>query len=324
MLLSDLNRLAALRARSVSWLIAGALASACAPLSGSTAQTARVFPNIIGELTYHVTVEEDTFVDLARHYNLGFTELVAANQGIDHWVPGKDVQLLLPTAHILPSAERKGIVINLAEQRLYYFREDKRIIETAPIGIGSDGFKTPLGSTQVLRKRAKPTWYVPKSIRAREPDLPAIVPPGPDNPLGEYAFYLGWQAYLIHGTNRPFGVGRRTSHGCIRMYPEDVERLYKMVPIGTQVTVVDQPYKMAWFGGELYLEVHPTQAQADELEDEGKFTPANHPELGTTLVETAAKDADRLDWAVVRQAVAQRRGVPVPVLKPKPTAGADR
>jgi L,D-transpeptidase ErfK/SrfK len=323
MLLSGLNRLAAIRGRSVSWLVAGALASACAPLSGSTAQTARVFPSIIGELTYHVTDEEDTLVDLALHYNLGFTELVAANQGVDPWVPGKGVQLLLPTSHILPSAERKGIVINLAEQRLYYFREDKRIIETAPIGIGSDGFKTPLGSTQVLRKRAKPTWYVPKSIRAREPDLPAVVPPGPDNPLGEYAFYLGWQAYLIHGTNRPFGVGRRTSHGCIRMYPEDIARLYKMVPIGTQVTVVDQPYKMAWFGGELYLEVHPTQAQADELEDEGKFTPSNHPELGTKLVEAAAKEADRLDWSAVRQAVAQRRGIPVPVLKPKPTAGAD-
>jgi L,D-transpeptidase ErfK/SrfK len=316
----DLSRLAAIRARSLSLLVAGALISACAPLAGSTAQTPRPYPNIVGEIDYHTTEEEDTLVDLALSYNVGFTSLVAANQGVDWWVPGKGLKLTVPRAHILPDAERKGIVINLAEQRLYFFREDKRVVETMPIGIGSEGFKTPLGKTEVKRKRTKPTWYVPKSIRQAEPDLPEFVPPGPDNPLGEYAFYLGWQAYLIHGTNKPYGIGRRSSHGCIRMYPEDIERLYKMAPIGTQVTVVDQPYKMAWFGGELYLEVHPTQSQADELEEEGRFTPTNHPELGTKLVHAAATEADRIDWAIVRKAVAQRRGIPIAILKPKTTA----
>jgi L,D-transpeptidase ErfK/SrfK len=324
MTFAGLSRLVAARARSMSFLVAGALISACAPLAGSTAQTPQPYPSIIGEIQYHTTGEEDTLVDLALAYNVGFTSLVAANQGVDPWVPGEGLKLTLPRAHILPAAERKGIVINLPEQRLYFFREDKRIVETMPIGIGAEGFKTPLGKTEIKRKRTKPTWYVPKSIRQAEPDLPEAVPPGPDNPLGEYAFYLGWQAYLIHGTNKPYGIGRRSSHGCIRLYPEDIERLYKLAPIGTQVTVVDQPYKIAWFGGELFLEVHPTQSQADELEEEGRFTPVNHPELGAKLVEAAATEADRVDWAVVRKAVAQRRGVPIAVLKPKATADRHR
>jgi L,D-transpeptidase ErfK/SrfK len=301
-------------------LIVGALISACAPLTGSTAQTARPYPNIIGEIEYHTTKDEDTLVDLALTYNVGFTSLVAANPGVDPWVPGEGLKLTLPRAHILPTAQRKGIVINLPEQRLYYFRDDKRVVETMPIGIGAEGFKTPLGKTEIKRKRANPTWYVPKSIRLAEPDLPNVVPPGPDNPLGAFAFYLGWQSYLIHGTNKPYGIGRRSSHGCIRMYPDDIARLFKMVPIGTEVTVVDQPYKTARHAGELYLEVHPTQAQADELEEEGRFTPVNHPELGIKLAEAAAAEVDRIDWAIVRRAVTQRRGVPVSVLQPKATA----
>jgi len=316
----DLSRLAAVRARSLSLLVAGVLVSACAPLAGSTAQTTRPYPNIIGEIDYHTTDDEDTLVDLALTYNVGFTSLVAANPGVDPWVPGEGLKLIVPRAHILPVADRKGIVINLPEQRLYFFRDENRVVVSMPIGIGAEGFKTPLGKTEIKRKRTKPTWYVPKSIRLVEPDLPETVPPGPDNPLGEYAFYLGWQSYLIHGTNKPYGIGRRSSHGCIRMYPDDIARLYKMAPIGTQVTVVDQPYKMAWYAGDLFLEVHPTQTQADEIEEEGRFTPVNHPELGTRLVEAAATEADRIDWAVVRRAVAQRRGIPVSVLKPKTTA----
>jgi L,D-transpeptidase ErfK/SrfK len=264
----------------------------------------------IGALGVHVTGREETLLDVARRYDLGFVELRAANPGIDVWLPGAQTYLLLPGLHLLPQAPRQGIVINLAEMRLYYFPPGAAV-ETHPIGIGRDGRLTPLGETKVVRKTANPTWHPPQSIRAEKPWLPAAVPPGPDNPLGAFTLYLGWPAYLIHGTNLPDGVGRRVSSGCVRMYPEDIAALYPKVKPGTPVTVVDQPVKLGWIDGDLHIEVHPTQAQADRMEVEGHFGRAE-PLDATPLVRAAAGDfAAAVDWDTVRKALVQRRGVPL-------------
>lgn len=278
--------------------------------------------DLIGRIYYYIADHADTLIDLAPRYDLGYTELVAANQEIDPWLPGEGTRILLPTAHLLPAAERKGIVLNLADQRLYYFPPGSDQVVTFPVGVGSEGWGTPLGKTRIVRKQANPTWYVPKSIRERDPELPAAVPPGPDNPLGTNALYLGWPSYLIHGTNKPYGVGRRASHGCIRLYPEDIVKLFEAVEIGTQVRVVDQPVKLGWVNGDLVLEVHPTQSQADELEAEGTFTPAPEPELDFRVLHAAGDQADRLDWDVVRRVATERRGVPTRVFRPLPTAAA--
>ncbi|MEZ5841785.1 MAG: L,D-transpeptidase family protein [Hyphomicrobiales bacterium] len=192
-----------------------------------TAPSSRVHGDIIGELHRTVTWNTDNLLDLARAENLGLLEILAANPGVDPWLPGAGTEILLPTAHILPSGPRTGIVINLAEQRIYYY-DPKRGPMTFPIGVGREGFATPIGSTKIVRKQAAPTWYPTASRLAEDPPVPRVVPPGPDNPLGEFAMYLGWPAYLMHGTNKPDGVGRRVSHGCIRMYPEDIAFLFRV------------------------------------------------------------------------------------------------
>lgn len=275
------------------------------------------YPSIIGSLQTHVTSYKDSLVDLARKFGLGYTEIVSANPGIDPWVPGKGKKILLPTAHMLPSAPHKGVVINLADQRLYLFRDDGKSVDTVPLGIGNAGWDTPKGNTKVVRKKKNPTWYVPKSVREDQPELPAIVRPGPDNPLGSHAVYLGWPAYLFHGTNKPFGVGRRVSHGCIRLYPEDISRLFDDIKIGMPVTVVDQPLKVARIGDQVWLEIHPNQQQADEVEQTGRLTPAKPAEFEFRLIDAAGKDSDRIDWDKAKTTAAQRRGVPVAILKPK-------
>lgn len=278
------------------------------------------YPDRIGRSWVHVTSADDTLIELAPRFRLGFTELVAANQGVDPWVPGAGVKLLIPGAHLLPAAPRIGLVINLADQRLYLFRRATGTIDTAPIGIGSTGWNTPTGRTRVVRKRVKPTWYVPKSIRKEQPELPAVVPPGPDNPLGDFAIDLGWQSYVIHGTNEPLGVGRRVSHGCVRLYPNDVERIFKRVPIGLRVTVVDQPVKTGWMAGRLLLEVHPSQKQADELEKFGKFGPETPADFKHRIIEAAGKAAPRLNWPAIDRAVDERRGAPIDILLPEPAS----
>lgn len=272
------------------------------------------YPDVVGETRIRVARHADSLLDLARGHGLGYTEIVAANPGVDPWVPGGGAEIVLPTAHVLPRARREGLVLNLADQRLYFFRPDGRGVDTAPLGIGDEGWRTPTGRTRIVRKGRDPTWYVPKSVRRQDPTLPAVVPPGPDNPLGRFALYLGWPAYLIHGTNKPYGVGRRVSHGCVRLYPEDIARLYGDLPVGTPVAVVDQDAKLGWAGGRLWLEVHPSQSQADEIERSGSFTPAKPAELEAKVMLAAGGRRGAVDWNAVRRAGLERRGVPVPVL----------
>lgn len=280
-----------------------------AMLLAGTAQAAER-NDIIGELRTHAAQWEDMFVDLMRNNDVGYNELVAANPGIDPWVPGVGTSILLPTAHILPDAPRRGIVINLPEMRMYYFGPNGEVVSHA-IGIGEEGWSTPKGSTSIVRKQANPAWYPPASIRAEKPELPSMVPAGPDNPLGEYAMYLGWNAFLVHGTNKPDGVGRRSSHGCIRMYPEGIADMFRRIAIGTPVTAVDQPIKLGWRGGELYLEVHHTMANANALEAGDTFEPEPLPDLRQRVTKAAGDQASRVDWALVEQIGAQRLGVPI-------------
>ncbi len=274
-----------------------------------------IYPDQIGRTRFYTAKAEDTLVDLAREFKLGFTELVAANPGVDPWIPGDGRIIVLPTGHLLPGAPREGMVLNLIDQRLYFFRPKDGSVESYPIGTGRDAWDTPLGRTKVVRKKRNPYWYVPKSIRKEDPDLPKVVPPGPNNPLGKFAIYLGWPGYLVHGTNNPWGVGRRVSHGCIRLYPEDIKALFPRVPVGTPVTVVSQEIKIAHVGGELLLEMHPSPSQTDEIEATGKLTPTEVPELAYKIVNAAGKDVSRIDWLKVKRAERARDGMPVNILK---------
>lgn len=278
-------------------------------------------PSLIGETTRYVTRAPDTFIDLARRFDLGYVELALANPGVDPWVPGAGVALTLPTARLLPDAPRQGIVINLAEQRLYFFPPSGDPARSYPIGVGVEGWKTPSGRTRIVGKRRNPVWTVPASIRKAEPHLPAAVPPGPDNPLGAHALDLGWKSYVIHGTNKPAGIGRRVSHGCIRLYPEDIAALFAAAPIGTKVTIVDQPVKLGWSKGRLYLEIHPTQAQADEFEATGSFTPRPVDRLREKIAAAARARPHGtgwtgIDWRAVERAATTRNGVPAPITRP--------
>ncbi len=274
--------------------------------------------DLIGALRFHPTRAEDTLLDIAVANDIGILALSAANPGIDPWIPGADQLVLLPTAHLLPDARREGIVINKAELGLYWFPRGGAPRRHA-IGVGREGFDTPVGETRIVRKQKDPTWYPTASTRADRPELPAVVPPGPDNPLGRHALYLGWPTYLIHGTNKPYGVGRRVSRGCIRMYPAAIERLYEEVPIGTRVTVVDQPVKVGWHEGELHLEAHPDLGQLEELEENYSFTPkpgAVDPAALELVRRKAGEEVGRVDWDRVEAELVARRGIPVRVSLP--------
>jgi L,D-transpeptidase ErfK/SrfK len=267
------------------------------------------------ETTSYRAAYEDTLLEVARRFKLGYVEMVAANPGTDPWLPGEGTEVVLPTVHLLPDAPREDIVINLADMRLYYFPDSGSPPRSYPIGIGRDGLTTPLGTTEVLRKRKDPTWHPTARMREEDPELAEVVPPGPDNPLGSRAMYLGWPTYLIHGTNKPAGIGRRSSSGCIRMYPEDAEELFDLVAIGTRVTVVDQPIKLEWIDGELFMEAHPTQLQSDELEVEGRFTPELPSHVVDDVIKVAGDQSSQLDWSRVRQVTVERRGYPIRITR---------
>lgn len=267
------------------------------------------------ETTTYRASYQDTLLEVARRFNLGYVEMVAANPGTDPWIPGEGTEVVLPTVHLLPEAEPAGIVINLADMRLYYYDAPDRRPRSYPIGIGREGLTTPLGSTEIVRKTEDPSWRPTERMRVEDPELPEIVPPGPDNPLGHRAMYLGWQQYLIHGTNKPYGIGRRVSSGCIRMYPEDVEELYGLADVGTKVTVIDQPIKLGWIEGALFMEAHPTQGQSDQIETYGWFEPELPSRVVDEVLAAAGPEAHRLDWSRVRQATMERRGYPIRITR---------
>jgi L,D-transpeptidase ErfK/SrfK len=220
--------------------------------------------SVIGTPQIVYTDAENTLSDLAREYGLGYDEIIAANPDVDPWLPGDRTPVLLPTQYIVPDVPREGIVLNIASKRLYYFppvaEGQPQTVLTYPIGIGRVGWETPVGTTEIVSMAVDPHWYVPASVRREHAEmgkqLPSVVPPGPDNPLGSRVLKLAMPGYLIHGTNQPYGVGMRVSHGCVRLYPENIELLYSLVGIGEKVRIINEPYLLGWRDGELYFEAH--------------------------------------------------------------------
>ena len=221
---------------------------------------------LIGNVQTYKVKEGESLIEIARNFDVGFNEIAAANPTLDPFVPGTGVAVVLPRLWILPDVESySGIVVNISEMRLYYFFEQGRskVVRTFPIGIGDEGKDTPVGTFRVIQKILNPVWHVPPSIQKERPELPKAVPPGPENPLGSHALRLSLGDVLIHGTNRPFAVGRRVTHGCIRLYPEDIPKLYAMVPNGTRVTVIRQPVKVGVKDKRVYIEVHKYENQEE-------------------------------------------------------------
>jgi len=291
--------------------------------SGAAAETFALAPGqaLVGSINYYTTQSDDTLLDVARNNDLGYGQLITANSETDPWLPGPGHEILLPHAYILPAGPRKGIVIDLAAQRLYYFPPGGKTVETYPIGTGDQVGMTPQGTTRIVAKTTHPAWYPPASIRAEQPELPVMVPPGPDNPLGDYALRLGWAGYLIHGTNKPYGVGRNVSHGCIRLYPEDIEKLFRKVSVGTAVRVIDEEMRLAWSGGELYLALAPSHAQIDEISQNQPMSPLVPPDLAMRVTQAAGQQAARIDWQMVNWIADKRPGVPIAITETPPSVG---
>ena len=288
-----------------------------APAALADAVLTRVNPtdSVVGAVEVYEARFEDSLLDIARRFGMGIEEMKLANPGVDLWLPGAGTPINLPSRYVLPAATRRGIVINVPEMRLYHFPQDGGGVRTWPISIGRLGYETPLGTTTVARKRVGPTWYPTESIReeyaARGEDLPRVVEPGPENPLGTHAIYLGFPTYLIQGTNRPYSIGMRVSHGCVRMYPEHIVELYELSAPGVPVTIVHQRVKAGWFGDELVLEVHPNP-DVPEREALPSMTDAVRSILGATP-DGAPRAA--IDWSRVEEALAVANGVPITVGK---------
>ena len=268
---------------------------------------------VIGTIRYTTSTQANTLLDIARYYDFGYEEIRQANPSVDTWLPGAGTPVVLPMRYILPTAPRKGIVVNVAEMRLYYYPKPKagrvHVVETFPISIGRGDWRTPLTRTRVTAKTTNPVWHPTASIRAEHAadgdPLPSRIAAGDDNPLGRFALRLGLPEYLIHGTNKAFGIGMQVTHGCIRLYPKDIEQLFYGVPVGTPVRIVNQPYKAGWRNGTLYLEVHPLLEGASPEEQQNK----------TPLVQTLI-DATRLhphypiDWRKVDELARKQNGIP--------------
>ncbi|WP_297324467.1 L,D-transpeptidase family protein [Nitrosomonas sp.] len=280
--------------------------------------------DIFGQIRTTHASREETLLDIARQYDIGQIEILLANPTVDRWLPEDGAKVVLPSRYIIPHADRKGLVLNLPEMRIYYFPEpvrgEKPMIITHPVGIGRMDWVTPLGVSKIVDKKKDPTWTPPKSLQMDriangEQPYPSVVPPGPTNPLGRHAMRLsiGGGSYLIHGTIKPFGVGMRVSAGCVRMYPEDIEALFDKIPLGTQVQVVNQPIKVGWLLDSLFIELHPPLE-----EDEEKF--ANYKQMTINAINDflALKSSKKnitedfeIDQEVLRKAIIEKNGIPV-------------
>jgi L,D-transpeptidase ErfK/SrfK len=252
-----------------------------------------------------------TLLDIAKDHDLGYNQIVAANPGMDPWVPSEGAGVLVPTVFVLPRDRLpSGIVVNLAEMRLYYFKsteEGPSRFWTCPVGVGREGYSTELSIYTVFRKAKDPIWVVPPSVLEEDPELPPQVPPGPDNPLGKYILRFSRLSYGIHGTNRPWGVGRRVSHGCIRLYSEDIATLFPMVPVGTLVRIIYEPIKVGWAEDRCWLQVY--QDYEDKIDD-----PLAAAFSGISACEQAIGPL-KVNFKEIKKAIREQTGIPVPVAR---------
>jgi len=291
-----------------------------APLATHQFELREADDDVVGTVQIAITSKEDTLPDIARRFDIGYEEIVRANPGVDPWLPGAGRKIVVPTQFVLPNAPHEGLVINVAAMRLYYYpkpaKGETQQVYTYPIGIGKVGWSTPEGITKVVSREKNPTWRPGPGVRKEHQDdndpLPAVVPPGPDNPLGKFKFTLGWPEYLIHGTNKPYGVGLRSSHGCIRLYPEDIEKLFNSVPLGTQVRVVNQPFVFGWHQGQAYLQAYTV------LEDDPRnWQSAQRTLLSKSLSPRLSKElkdsSSQINWSSVSQVTHAPRGLVVAV-----------
>jgi L,D-transpeptidase ErfK/SrfK len=310
--------------------VASAASGSSAPALAPPVQTERFVlkpgQTVIGRVQIVRLKPHQVLSDLARRFDVGNDAIVRANPGVDPWLAPAGTRVLVPTQFILPRAPHVGIVVNLAAMRLFYYPPhapgEPQVVITHPVGIGRLGWPTPTGLTRVVGHVAHPAWFVPRSILAEHAKegvpLPKVVPAGPDNPLGNWALPLAWPGYLIHGTDKPAGVGRRVSHGCIHLYPEDIRQLYGMVPNGTPVRVVNQPYLFGWRDGRLYLQAY------GPLKDDKRPWKSNPTLLGRmltpALIADLARAHERIDWTRVSAELATPAIVPWPVSGSGPAA----
>ncbi len=263
-----------------------------------------------------VTVNrEDTLIEVARRFSLGYEELTRVNPAVDPWLPRDGSEVIIPGQRVLPATERSGIVVNLPEHRLYYFPKPKRgekpRVMTFPVSVGKMDWRTPLGVTKVVAKTRNPSWYPPESVRKEhlergDPPLPTVVGPGPDNPLGTRSMRLGIPggSYLIHGTNNPDAVGMAVTHGCLRMYPEDVEALFDATPVGTRVVLINEPIKITRVDGEVWLEVHPP------VDAQGQRTEPDLPAFEARLDQLLGESQAAIHWDRALEILREASGIP--------------
>jgi L,D-transpeptidase ErfK/SrfK len=274
--------------------------------------------SVVGSDTHMTAVYQDTLLDIARRNSLGYYEIIRANPAVDMWLPGAGKDIMLPGRRILPPGPREGIVVNLPEHRLYYYPKPKKgekpVVITYPVSIGKMDWKTPIGETRVIQKEKHPNWYPPEGVRkehlANGDPLPAVVKAGPDNPLGDYAMRLaaGGGTYLIHGTNNPMAVGMAITHGCVRMYPEDVAALFPLIPVGTKVWLINEPVKVAFVDGELLMEAHPP------VDAEGQNTSEPDLNLLSEKLDSALGNTTAaIHWDFAKEALQAANGIPTVV-----------
>jgi len=289
----------------------------------ATAAQADTFPlppldvDMVGQVQHITAHRDETLLDLARDFDLGQQEILLANPEVDRWLPKENSVVVLPRRFIIPKAERRGLILNLPEMRLYYFPDPKLtespVMITHPVSVGRMDWETPLGITRIVSKQKDPSWTPPQSLKeealADGEILPDVVPAGPDNPLGRYAMRLGLPGYLIHSTNKPYGVGMRVTHGCVRMYPEDIEKLFDKIPTGTPVQIVNQPVKVGWLAGALFLEIHPVMDE--DREKYSDFMQMVLNVIADAIAESGTDHQVALNGRAIRTAIGEQHGMPV-------------
>ena len=277
--------------------------------------------DVVGTVQITLASQDDTLPDIARRFNVGYEEIARANPGVDPWLPGAGRSIVVPTRFVLPDAPREGIVINVAAMRLYYYPPHKKdeplIVYTHPIGIGKVGWSTPQGVTTVISHVKDPVWRPSAALRKDHfndngEQLAAVVQPGPDNPLGKFELTLGWRGFLIHGTNKPYGVGLRSSHGCIRLYPEDIEKIYALVTNGTPVRVVNQPFLFGLHDQRLYLQAYSVLEDDARDWDHAQKKLLSHA-MAAHIQKTLQAQGAQMDWQSVAAITHAPRGIPVPI-----------